>query len=168
MPPPTIHKCWIDGTLFPPALSGERLAGLEEQIGHSLPRQYREFLLEHNGGYPRPQEFRGGEGGTGGLVDAFLGIHGGDFDDLAWYVATYKGRIPSGCVPIAHDPFGNLICICVGGTETGRIFFWDHERELEKDAVEGRSNVRLISKDFGQFLRSFHGPKESFPVEERS
>ncbi|WP_369012135.1 SMI1/KNR4 family protein [Erwinia pyrifoliae] len=38
-------------------LSEQELVSLENQLGVNLPKDYREFLKKHNGGYPEPDGF---------------------------------------------------------------------------------------------------------------
>ena len=46
-------------------------------------------------------------------------------------------------LPIADDPFGNLICYKFTG-ENGRIVFWDHETDEIDDVADSFSE--LLSK----------------------
>ena len=39
-----------------PSLTEERVASFEQELGISLPDQYRRFLLQTNGGMPSPQK----------------------------------------------------------------------------------------------------------------
>lgn len=58
-------------------LAEEPLAAFEASLGGRLPEDYRAFLLEHNGGRPRPATFTisKGEGETN--VHTLYGLHDG-------------------------------------------------------------------------------------------
>lgn len=131
-----------------------QLAEVEKKIGRRLPPDYRAFLLEHNGGYPEPDGFPipGLGAGADGMVDRFLAVYEGDEDNLLEYVETYRGRVPEGFLPVAHDPGGNLICLALAGAEAGRVFFWDHEEEAEEGEPPTRENVYEIAASFTEFL----------------
>jgi len=138
-------------------LSEARLRLVEQEIGIDLPEQYRIFLLKHNGGQPQPAGFHFKyESGpyTDSVVDCFLAIYNGPYDNFEDYYRTYKvieSRLPLNLVPIAHDPGGNLICICISGSERGSIYFWDHEKELQSVLGE---NVHFVASSFQEFLDS--------------
>ena len=40
-----------------PPLKEDDIVAAERQLGISLPADYRNFLLKHNGGYPEPDAF---------------------------------------------------------------------------------------------------------------
>ena len=63
----------------------------------------------------------------------------------------FKGRIPTGFVPIGCDPFGNLFLIQISGENHGKIFFWDHERETESPAMD---NISFVADSFEAFVEN--------------
>ncbi len=133
-------------------LAIERLEQVEKAYGIKLPLQYRRFLLAHNGGQPVPNQlhFKNMQGrDTDSIVDWFLAIYDGEIDSFEDYFGNYKvdeNRLPEALVPIAHDPGGNLVCICIYGKDEGAVYFWDHEHEL------GGNNIHLIADSFDEFL----------------
>ena len=137
-----------------PALRPEQLDEVERGLEVVFPEEYRAFLAEHNGGHPQPEAFRMPSGDVE-MVDRFLGIRPGEHNDLTRYVGVYQARVPRELVPVAHDSFGNLICIGVRGAYTGKVFFWDHDREVEEGEEPDYENVALIAGDFEEFLEMF-------------
>jgi hypothetical protein len=134
---------------------------IEKFVGLEFPNEYREHLLQYNGGQCTPNVFSFMEKGmeSNSCVDWFLAIYNGEYDNLKKYIQIYKleeKRLPSHILPIAHDPLGNLICISCGTTDNGGVYFWDHENEVnystEKD--NNYSNLYLIAKGFNNFLDS--------------
>jgi cell wall assembly regulator SMI1 len=95
---------------------------LEMALAAVLPADYREFLLQHNGGYPKPSGFCDGQE----VVDSFFGFC--EKGNCLWcnYYMT-RAVIPADVIPIAGDPLGNYICLAVKKPRAGKVFFWDHE-----------------------------------------
>lgn len=116
----------------------------EMSISARLPDDYREFLLRHNGGYPSPNGFRGGDE----VLNRFFGLWQ-KHADLNYELLAHRGVIPEGTIPIASDPFGNAILLEVARPNRGRIWFWDHERSGEPDKA-----VSLLANSFTDFVKS--------------
>lgn len=90
-------------------------------------------------------------------VDWFLAIYEGEYDNLRSCITMYKiddKRMPSNMLPIAHDPGGNLICISCAGDDFGRVYFWDHENEVNygKASDQDYSNLYLVADNFRGFI----------------
>ena len=146
-------------------LSEERLAEVEGRFGFRFPPTYRAFLLEHNGGEPEPSAFaRKGRAETSDVCKVFLGIDTGrTYDDMVEALENLKDedepRVPRRMVPIADDPFGNVICISVSGKDAGKIYFWNHESELMQERrksgdVDDKA-VSLVADSFEAFMGQF-------------
>jgi hypothetical protein len=146
----------------PPA-PGDRLARFEAEIGARLPDDYRSFLIACNGG------------SLGGSLwyktappgrHADVGVHhvGGFREEShfslesarACYQSPEEVRIPLDLVWIMDDPFGNAICLGVSGPHRGRVYFWDHEEELDPDewdgSVEQAGNIVRVADSFASFV----------------
>lgn len=141
-----------------PALSEEDVAAFELRVGRSIPSPYRAFLLRHNGGYPDPSDFLVKGSGRGpdlmGTVEQFLGIGVEDeYAEIERYLSMYKDRIPADYFPIAQDPGGNVICMATEGSDTGKIFFWDHEEEAEEGEPPTRQNLYQVAETLDAFLQ---------------
>ncbi|MGM0554959.1 MAG: SMI1/KNR4 family protein [Myxococcota bacterium] len=126
---------------------------VEEFLGVNLPRDYRTFLLEHNGGEPEPNVVRWGEASdSSDIVREFYGVHRGpSHANLIWTTKVFAGRIPERMIPIADDPFGNQYCLALTRGR-GKVFFWDHELEGSEDEDEP---LILIAESFTEFFESF-------------
>lgn len=133
------------------ALDPEILARFEKRVGSTLPLQYREFLLKHNGGEPEPAYFEISESQGDSHLHHVLGLHDGpDYLRLDRHYEGYLHRMPASIIPIAGDDAGNAICIGIRGLHIGKVFFWDHEREAEDG--ESWENVTEIASTFQAFL----------------
>jgi cell wall assembly regulator SMI1 len=145
-------------------LDEKRIAALEMQIGYRLPKEYRAFLAAHNGGYAngsnafRYKYERGPY--TESRINELLGLTAeyGSLDKNYLRMAAL-GRIPEKLLPIADDPFGNLICISLAGKDCGAVYFWDHENEPDDGNQEFR-NIHLIADSFDEFLSGLVPPED--------
>lgn len=135
------------------------LKQFEQDIGLTLPDEYKGHLLTHNGGQCSPNVFDFTERGvkTSSNVDWFLALYEGEYDNLRRYINIYKvynKRLPTHIIPIAHDPGGNLICISCGIGDFGHVYFWDHEREVNYNVSndENYENLYFINANLQLFL----------------
>jgi|SRR5690348_2904817 hypothetical protein len=131
------------------------LRQLEEAIDTTLPDDYRRFLEETNGGRPSPARFtiQTESGQNDSVVDWFLTLEPAESLYTVWeYRRIFSDRIPTGCLPIACDPLGNLLLLGLDETSQGVIFFWDHEQENEPIAT--LSNMPRVASSFQSFYDS--------------
>lgn len=118
------------------------VARFERVNNLALPKSYRRFLSEQNGGRPRDGEFPvPGWGVT--VVDTFFGIGTGDSYDLQRQLDHLADSRNIDLLPIATDPGGLLLFLGIRGPHVGSIFFWDH-----KDAA---SQPVQVGDDFEAF-----------------
>ena len=139
---------------------------IEKYVGLNFPKEYKEHLLQNNGGQCSPNVFRFNENEkwTDSCIDWFLAIYDGEYDNLKKYIQTYKleeKRLPIHILPIAHDPGGNLICTSCNTEDEGCIYFWDHENEVDYNISGDKdySNLYFVAKSFNEFI---DGLKEDF------
>jgi len=140
------------------SVSEEQIAAVERQLGSSLPRDYRDFLLAHNGGRVRPAVFSvhgNPHFGSKCVVHFFNAIDPGKSHDLLWKAEIYRNRMPLGFLSVASDPGGNQICLVLSGSNIGKVVFWDHHcEEMDEDMPPSEDNVYLIANSFTEFLES--------------
>jgi hypothetical protein len=126
-------------------------------IGKKLPKDYVKFLVDYNGGSPVPDAFDFEDGSGGSSVRYFHGLRkNADDDDLLRNMDVYKDRMPTDFLPIASDFGGNKIVMAISGQYYGRVFFWDHENEVDEGSVAGMQNMSLVAKNFSAFLSGLH------------
>lgn len=144
-------------------LSAEALLEFEAKIGHQLPEDYRQFLLEHNGALLEATAFKVGEGDWDAIDDHFFGLHEGptqNFKDSYFDDADY---FPRNCLPIAADGMGNYICIGLAGTHRGKILFLDHETRDDDSPDQER---QVIASSFTAFVKELRTEEEVMAEEE--
>lgn len=141
------------------AVSEHQILELERRINSPLPDDYKNFLMQHNGGIPHPDEFCYSENSQRqyATVHYFLAVHDGSYDSIYYCIYMFKEReerVPPNLLPIARDPGGNLICISVSGEDGGKIYFWEHEEEadLAKGEIADYRNVYFIANSFTDFI----------------
>jgi hypothetical protein len=127
------------------------LLAFQRRIGHELPADYREFLLEHNGGVPEATIVE--TKSVSSLVRRLHGLHGGpSWARLDKLRKTFDGRVPDGMLPIGTDPFGNLYCLGIAGRFRPKVWFWDHEGEAHEGEPPRTDNLTLVAPSFASFI----------------
>ena len=121
----------------------------EKSLGITLPDDYKQFLLQNNGGYPSEELVFTLDDSQSVLSHFYtLGLPTDDIlsleECLKQFVVTR--RIESNYLPIADDAFGNQLCLRLSGREHGQVYFWDHE------ANEGK--MTKIADSFTSFCQS--------------
>jgi hypothetical protein len=116
-----------------------------------LPNDYRNFLLEFNGGKPIPNRNENPDT----IVTYILGMHNGDYyASLYKHIDMFKDRLPLSTFPIATDPFGNLFIMSVHSGGYGHIYFWDHEGEPEYQDGHYVGNCSFVAYSFSEFINN--------------
>jgi len=119
-------------THIAPEISEEDLRLLEAEIPVTLPQDYRQFLLEHNGGRPEPDSYplQGLAKNPYGAIQLFFGIGNPvETSSILWNYRVMEGRIPPNLFPIACDNSGDLLCLSLYGDDAGSVVFWDYYAE---------------------------------------
>ena len=131
------------------------LQQLENELGSRLPDDYRRFLAETNGGRPDPARFamQTSNGANESVVDWFLTLEPQeDLYTVPEYRNMYADRVPQGLLPVACDPFGNLLLLDLGAKSQGCVYFWDHEQESMEEPTWG--NISTVAESFQNFYDS--------------
>lgn len=137
-------------------LDEKTLAAFEDEVGGRLPDDYRQFLLEFNGGKPNPGSFKISKSQGGDTLHHAYGLHSGpSYSSIRSAYRTFEGRVPKSLVPIADDPFGNQICIGISGRWQGKVCFWDHEKENDSGRPTSKA-VTQIAASFTEFLSNLY------------
>jgi hypothetical protein len=142
----------------------ERFITALEQGWHiKLPRDYKEFLVKINGGKPQKKLFTLKDKSNSSLLSGLFGISDEeDYNVLIRYPIMLMDRIPTNTFPIADDQCGNLILLSIRGQDYGKVYFWDHEREVGTDhgVVADYSNLTLIADSFNEFVNNLKDESE--------
>jgi cell wall assembly regulator SMI1 len=139
-------------------ISIEKINEIEKKLNFIFPEVYKEHLLNYNGGRCEPDVcyFEDNHGEQSSDVHWFYAIYEGKSDNLESSFRTFKleeKRMPDSFFPFAHDSLGNKYCM---DAETGKIYFWFHEDEVDytihDDSV--RTNLIWIADSLEEFLNN--------------
>ena len=128
-----------------PPINQEDIKALEVLKGKSLPSDYRNFLLSHNGGRPSKTDFSYKSDGedAGSYIEAFIKLKG-EIETIASHFELLKDRIPKDAIPIAHDGCGGLVLLLL---DSNAIVFWDHDEEKTYHIANSFTEFLEILKD---------------------
>jgi hypothetical protein len=129
-------------------LSESDLSTFEEEHNLHLTKQYKNFLLKWNGGFPEPNLFHISKEQGASVLNVFSGI-GEMYDSLNDYIEILDDRLPEGFLPIGDDPAGNIICLGTKNLYYEKIYFWDHEQE--PDDSNQMSNMYFLANNIQNF-----------------
>jgi hypothetical protein len=128
-------------------ISEKDLIAFEQRAGVKFPTDYRNFLIENNGGIPEANEFDVPGTNNGSGINEFLSI-----DDLEVTKKRLGNRLLPSAWAIAYAEGGNYLCLVIG--EKKGVYFWDHELETEEELPASWDNMFLVSENFADFLSS--------------
>ncbi|MGL4426376.1 MAG: SMI1/KNR4 family protein [Alphaproteobacteria bacterium] len=142
-----------------PHLEDFILKTFEQYLGFYFPKEYREFLKKHNGGRPKKRmvfDFKDKDPYGGSVLSVFFGFVPDEYENILLSLKMYQDRIPWNTFPVADDTFGNLVLLSVKGPDRGKIYFWDHELEVNTDHGEtpDYSNLTLVADSFDEFIQN--------------
>lgn len=141
-------------------VTAERISEMEGKYNISLPAEYREFLLNNNGGVaprvsratiflqPISEEID---------IEIMFGFGLEDCFDIDYWMCQYQDELPPRSLLIGSDTIKGFIVL--NQTDSGyRVYYWDDERNFKASTDE--SNAYLIANDFSEFLRMINGLEE--------
>jgi hypothetical protein len=135
-----------------PELSESDISDLEKRLSAMLPKDYRRFLLEFNGGRPVPDIVDiDGLPGSEADVQAFFGIDDPvESYNIDWNLKTLAGRLEAGLLPIGCDSGGNVFCISLRKRDRGAVLYCDLQSVFAD--LEAKPDVYPVASDFETFL----------------
>jgi len=130
------------------------LTDLESKVNVKIPEQYRNFLLSHNGGKPRPNRFVTQDRKVESMIAKFLPIANIEDDNLLEEIEgiTQADLIPQNLIPIATDPADNRLVLSLAGSDSGRIYYWSWDEEPRKNHRPSYKYMRLVANSFDELL----------------
>jgi hypothetical protein len=102
-----------------------------KENSYNLPEDYKQFLLKYNGGtfeeclFPTLDLIYGESYAIANFFYGFLANMPDPYDmyDLHKERRAFDGRVPKEFMPIACDPGGNQICLCIDGDNYGKVYY---------------------------------------------
>ena len=139
-----------------PRIQDSDISEVEAVLGYPLPQQYRNFILQNNGGEPDPERFSTLDEKVESGVKYFFPIAGFGDDLLAEIdYFTIAGMIPRNLFPIATNPAEERILLSGTGDDMGNVYYWSWGEE-PKNVTYLYRYMRKIADDFNGFLAKLH------------
>jgi len=130
------------------AINEMNVEDFEKVIGFSLPTDYRDFLVEKNGGVFADALIKPEVPGEL-LIDCLFGLGLPDQLSLEFWHDEFKSEIPENSLIIGSDAGGGFLLLC---TEVGSspVYYYDHSYLFSSSCDD--QNTYLISKSFSELL----------------
>ena len=146
-------------------LEPDRLIVFETRIGTTLPSEYRDFLLTHNGGIFDPDEIvLPCQAEPFASLGQVFALHSGS-QSLDEVFENLVGEIPAELLAFAEDVGGNLLCIGIQGEHHGKVYFWDHEGSSPgADEPAGTTSRSWLARLRNSWARSEASSPGSEPI----
>jgi SMI1 / KNR4 family (SUKH-1) len=142
------------------------LAAFEASIGHRLPEDYRQFLLEVNGGRPDDCNCRA----SFGAITTFLSL--GDPNDARNLESANRYPEPPSrdLLYIGYDGCGTDVYVVIAGERRGQVWIEDTEDPRPEGSNprvlwHDRRDMEKVADSFEAFMRTL-GPLKSAAQEE--
>lgn len=135
----------------------EEIFKLEEEIGFTLPNDYKEFLINFNGGVPEVKysTFKLNELEENIGLQVLYGLNLEENLDLREWYEEYEEDLLDDCLIIGHG-IGFGFIVLVNSPEVSGVYFWDNSFELENSSED--ENIYKISDTFKEFIQELKSP----------
>ena len=136
-------------------LSVEMVNQLDGLLGFEVPRDYKDFLINTNGGrFDFEDEHYILVNNKKIWIDVFYGNKKNKRSSFFFWNNEYGDEIPKNSIIIGDtQDHGFIVYIC-SGTQKG-IYFWDDLFSIEGSSCEGK-NAYFIANDMNQFLEKIN------------
>ncbi|EOL45079.1 MULTISPECIES: SMI1/KNR4 family protein [Enterococcus] len=131
-------------------LLGNEIVDAEKQLNVKFPQDYIEVVSENDGGYPHPNKFKFNDKEE--VFNNLISFKEDDYSNIFEVLEDVFDRIVKGVIPIAEDPFGNLICFDFRDKKVPNVIFWNHE-VADKDSEK---SILFICETFTELLNMLY------------
>lgn len=135
----------------------EEILKLEYELGFTLPNDYKEFLINFNGGVPEViySTFKLNELEENIVLQVLYGLDLEENLDLREWYEEYKDDLLDDSLIIGHG-IGFGFIVLVKSPEVSGVYFWDNSFELENSSED--ENIYKISDTFREFIEELKSP----------
>lgn len=125
------------------------LTDFEEVNSIKLPDDYRDFIINFNGGQPVRTELIKPKTDVNWL---YCFVEEPDWASFFYTIDLFQGRIPLSYIPIGRDSAGNQFIMSVADHNKGVTALWLHEAEDPEDGTQYYDNVLWVANSFAEFV----------------
>lgn len=141
-----------------PKQTRRQLQAVERRLDVSFPEDYRDFLLKHNGGVPKPKTLRSGKDDTHEIELFYsIGVRASD-RELVKTTEYYRAELKllQHYLPVALTSAHDLLLLHVAGRSIGKVDWWT-------GISEGfyKRHVSRYCRSFSELLERFEPPARS-------
>jgi hypothetical protein len=142
-----------------PQVTDAQIRAFEQAYGHPLPDDYRQFLVDVNGG----RLDRANREFDQGVINRLFSLEDIDDDerDLATRANDERASLPSpDLLFIGHDGFSNSILLALAGEHRSEVWFMLTDDDARPDDANprvlwhDRRDMRKLADSFEQFMHS--------------
>lgn len=129
----------------------EEILKFEDEIGFTLPNDYKDFLINFNGGVPEVKysTFKLNELQENIGLQVLYGLDLEENLDLREWYEEYEDDLLDDCLIIGHG-LGFGFIILANSPEVSGVYFWDNTFALENSSED--ENIYNISDTFREFI----------------
>ncbi|MBC1247364.1 SMI1/KNR4 family protein [Listeria booriae] len=133
------------------SLSIQEIEALEQKVNTIFPEDYKQFLMNKNGGVPEENYLSMiiPSNGEEIVLGALLGINENDNFDLESWHKEYGDELMESSLIIGTEYGSGLFVLICEGDQEG-VYFWDNGQELEGSSDE--ENVYKLTNSFDSFI----------------
>ena len=138
-----------------PQVAEAQIISFEARLGHSLPDDYRQFLLDINGGRPADShcDFEHG------VINSLFSLDDAESEsrDLATRANRARPHLPGpDLLFVGHDDGGSRILLALAGRHRGEVWLMLHDERPHdanpRVAWSDRRDMRRLADSFKQFM----------------
>jgi len=154
---------WIPMTETGPRVTADDVRRYECKLGHELPEDYRQFLVDVNGGQPSLERSVFHLRKDRSILNNLLSLNdpdeGNDLATAQRLPAYSRNDFPKEALTIGYDAGGSRILLIVAGPHRGEVWFFDlgNPRPTGSNPhVEwfDRHDVCKLAASFAEFMSS--------------
>ena len=126
-------------------ISKDIIESVEHRLQISLPDDYKQVVLEYDGGYPSPNRFKVGKNIE--IFNNLISLDKNEYNNIYEILEDLQNRIGNQLIPFAEDGFGNLLCFDYSADKN--IVFWNHEKNYDEF-----KEVTFVCSSFSSLIES--------------
>jgi hypothetical protein len=137
------------------SINEEDLQSFETRYGVTLPEDYKQFLLQHNGGKPNVRRYKTRDGF---ITTSFMWAYSLEEMTKDYETLCLGDMIPRNLLPIGLDPGRSRVCISLSGQDQGVVYHWDLDGE-HGEIKPTYDHIYPVADSFADFLDVLFVPK---------